>query len=147
MTDVIETILLEEGEVIITNRRAVIGTASYALSDIISVRMTKDSSTIGCFVAALLGGGFLLGLFSFVSTQYSSEICSSAFIVGGAAIIIALLVPPNYILQIRSMSGRVYTLKSIDVDYLRRIVDAIDGAMAHGRSFEKRSLINQGTNN
>lgn len=142
MNDVSETILLEEGEVIITNRRAVIGSASHPLSDIISVRMTKDSSTIGCFSAALLGGAVLIGLFSFISTQYSREILLGAFLIAGAAIIISLLVPPNYILQIRSKTGRVYTVKSTDVDYLRRIVDA----MAYGRSYGGQSLLNQGMN-
>jgi|SRR5688572_6008533 len=142
MNEVSETILLDEGEVIITNQRAVIGSASHALSDIISVRMTKDSSVIGCFAAALLGGAILIGFFSFVSTQYSREIFLGALVLAGAAIIVALLVPPNYILQIKSRSGRMYTLKSVDVDYLRRIMDA----MAYGRSFERQSLVNQSMN-
>jgi len=141
MSNISEPILLEEGDVIITSRRAIIGTETYPLSDIISVRITKDSSTIGCLFAVMLSGAFFLGMLSFITTQYSSEIRLSAFIVGGAALIIALLVPPDYILQIRSMSGKFSTLRSINVDYLRRVADALEGAMTPGQSFGKGSLV------
>ncbi len=129
MNDVGEITILEEADVKITTLRAVIGIKTYVLSDLISVRMTKESSMVGCLIAALFSGGLLLGLFSFVSATYNLEYCSAAFIILAAALVVALLAQPNYILQIRSVSGKSDILQSMDEDYLRRIVDAIDEAM------------------
>jgi len=133
MNDVRERIILEEGEIKITNRRVVIGANTYALSDVISVRLTKDRSGIGCAIAGFIGVGLLLGLASLVSTIYNSEICLTGIISLGAAVVVALLAPPNYVLQIRSMSGKADILRSMDEDYLKRIVDAMNNAIIRRR--------------
>ena len=133
MNDLRERIILEEGEIKITDRRVVIGTNTYALSDVISVRLTKDRSGIGCAIAALIGVGILLGLFSLASTIYNSELCLTGIISLGAAVVVALLAPPNYTLQLRSMSGKADILRSMDEDYLKRIVDAINNAIIRRR--------------
>src|SRR5258705_14011881 len=129
MNNVRERTILEEGDIKITNLRAVIGTNTYLLTDVISVGMTKDRTGIGCAIAAFVGVGILLGLFSLVSEVYNSEICLTGIISLGAAVVVALLAPPDYILQIRSMSGKAEILRSMDEDYLRRIVDAINNAL------------------
>jgi hypothetical protein len=129
MNDVGEITILEEADVKITTLRAAIGTKTYVLSDLISVRMSKERSMVGCLVAALLSGGLLLGLFSFVSATYNLEYCLAAFIILGAALVVALLAQPNYILQIRSVSGKTDLLQSMDEEYFKRIVDAIEEAM------------------
>jgi len=129
MNDVGEITILEEADVKITTQRAVIGAKTYPLSDLISVRMTKEGSMVGCLIASLLSGGLLLGLFSLVSAAYNLEICLAAFIILGAALVVALLAQPNYILQIRSVSGRTDLLQSMDEEYFKRIVDAIEEAM------------------
>ena len=46
-----------------------------------------------------------------------------------AAVVVALLAPPTYILEISSMSGQAEILQSMDGDYLRKIVDAISDAI------------------
>ena len=129
MNNVRERTILEEGDVKITNLRAVIGPNTYPLTDLISVGMTKDRTAIGCAIAAFVGVGILLGLLSLVSEVYNSEYCLAGIISLGAAVVVALLAPPNYILQIRSMSGKAEILRSMDEDYLRRIVDAINNAL------------------
>ena len=129
MNNVRERTILEEGDVKITNRRVVIGPNTYPLTDLISVGMTKDRTAIGCAIAAFVGVGILLGLLSLVSEVYNSEYCLAGIISLGAAVVVALLAPPNYILQIRSMSGKAEILRSMDEDYLRRIVDAINNAL------------------
>ena len=91
--------------------------------------MTRDRTAIGCAIAAFVGVGILLGLFSLVSEVYNSEYCLAGIISLGAAVVVALLAPPNYILQITSMSGKAEILRSMDEDYLRRIVEAINNAM------------------
>jgi hypothetical protein len=129
MNNVRERTILEEGDVKITNRRVVIGPNTYPLTDLISVGMTKDRTAIGCAIAAFVGVGILLGLFSLISEVYNSEYCLAGIISLGAAVVVALLAPPNYILQIRSMSGKAEILRSMDEDYLKRIVDAINNAL------------------
>jgi len=131
MNDVGEITILEEADVRITNLRAVIGTKTYALSDVISVRMTKEGSIVGCLIAALISGALLLGLFSLVSATYNSGYCFTAFIFLGAAIVVALLAQPTYNIQIRSLSGNEDILQSMDGDYLKRIVDAINDAIVY----------------
>ena len=131
MNDVHERTILEEGDVKITNRRVVIGIKTHALSDVISVRMTQDRSGIGCAIAALIVVGILLGVFSLVSTSFNSELFLTGIISLGGAVVVALLAPPNYVLQLRSMSGKADILQSTDRDYLRRIVNAINDAVGY----------------
>jgi hypothetical protein len=122
MNDAGEIIILEEGNVKITNRKAIVGMKSYPISDIVSVGITRDATMVGCLIVALIIGGLLLVLFSYRA---------AAFIFLGAAAVVALLAQPNYIVQIRSMSGSADVLHSIDRDYLTRIVDAINRALAY----------------
>lgn len=122
MNDVGEITILEEGDVRITNRRAVLGTKTYAIADIIAVGIKRDTSLLGCLIIGLIGVGLLLGLFSYTAL---------AFIFFGSAVVVVLLAQPNYIMQIRSMSGNADILHSIDQDFLRRVVDAINEAKAH----------------
>jgi hypothetical protein len=128
MNESSERTILEEGDIKITNQRAIIGTKTYALSDLIYARITKDSSLGGCTIIVFVSLGVVLELFTLLSPIYNLEIQIVAFICFGAAIV-ALLVPPNYVLQIRSLSGQVSILRSMDEYYLRRIVDAINNAI------------------
>jgi hypothetical protein len=130
MNDVGEITILEEVDVKITTQRAVIGAKTYTLSDLISVRITREGSMVGCLLAALLSSGLLLGLYSLVSAAYNLQICLAAFIILGAALVVALLAQPNYILEIRRVSGKTDLLQSMDAEYFRRIVDAIEEAMS-----------------
>ena len=122
MNDTGEITILEEGDVRITNRKAILGTKTYAIPDIISVGIKRDTSLLGCLIIALIGGGLLLGLFSY-------EALAVIFI--GSAVVIVLLAQPNYIMQIRSMTGNTDILHSIDQDFLKRVVDAINAARAY----------------
>jgi hypothetical protein len=122
MNDVGEIIILEEGDVKITHRKAIIGAKTYAISDIVSVGIKRDASMVGCVIIALISVGLLLGLFSY-------QVAALIFL--GAAAVVALLAQPSYIVQIRSISGSADILHSIDQEYLKRVVDAINDALAY----------------
>jgi hypothetical protein len=122
MNDAGEITLLEEGNVKITNRKAIVGMKSYPISDIVSAGIKRDATMVGCLIVALISGGLLLVLFSYQTI---------AFLLFGAAVVVALLGQPNYIVRIRSMTGTADILHSIDQDYLNRIVDAINRAVAY----------------
>src|SRR5687768_13662842 len=96
MNDAGEITLLEEGNVKITNRKAIVGMKSYPISDIISAGIKRDATMVGCLIVALISGGLLLVLFSYHTI---------AFLLFGATAVVALLAPPNYIVRIRSMTG------------------------------------------
>jgi len=128
MNESIETVILEEGEIRITNRRVIIGTKSYPLADVNSVRIAKVGSTAGCVTAVLMGVGVMLGVLSFASQSNSSEYGVAALLIIASALVVMLTAKPNYTIQIRSKSGRADILESMDQEYLKRILDALDSA-------------------
>lgn len=140
MNDVRETIILEEGDVKITSERAIVGTKTYAISDIISVSIKRDSSMVGCLIIALISGAFLLGL---LSMGGGSGYRVTAFIFLGSAAVVALLAQPNYIVQIRSIAGSTDILHSMDQDYLQRVVQAINDALAYKSTDHRVTMVAQ----
>lgn len=136
MNDISEITILEAGEIKITNLRAVVGTETYAISNIFSVRMTKEGSMFGCLVAALISIGVLLGLFAIVSdtiseTDSSRYFLTFAFICLSSALVVALTARPNYIIQVSGPSGNFDILQSNNKDYLTNIVEAINDAILY----------------
>lgn len=140
MKDVRETTILEEGEVTITSARAIIGTKTYAISDILSATLTRDSSMVGCLILTLISGAFLLGL---LSLGGGSGYRVAAFIFLGAAIVVGILAQPSYIVQIRSVSGNTDVLRSMDQDYLQRVVDAINDALMYRSTEREVQMVTQ----
>lgn len=126
MNQIEEVTILEANNVKVTNQRAVIGTKTYSLSDDVSAGIVKDRSMVGCLMGALITGALITGLLSFANPEISSAFRIAAAILFGAAIIVAVLAQPNYILQITSGSVKADVLQSMDRDYLEAIVDAID---------------------
>lgn len=140
MKDVRETTILEEGEVRITNARAILGTKTYAISDILSVTITRDSSMVGCLILTLISGAFLLGL---LSLGGGSGYRVAAFIFLGAAIVVGILAQPSYIVQIRSVSGNTDVLRSMDQDFVQRVVEAINDALLYRSTEREVQMVTQ----
>ena len=143
-----EITILETGNIKITNLRAVVGPHSYPISNIMTVRITKEGSAFGCLVVSLISIGLLVGLFAIVSdtiseTDYSQYLLMAAFICVSSALVVALTAQPNYTIQIRGPFGDLEVLQSNDKNYLEIIVDAINDAIlyeANGRREELQQL-------
>ena len=130
MNQIDEVTILESNNVRVTNQRAVIGAKTYSLSDDVSAGIVKDRSMVGCLIGALIIGALITGLLSFANPEISSGFRITAAILFGAAIIVAVLAQPNYILQITSGSVKADVLQSMDKEYLETIVNAINGVAA-----------------
>ena len=67
----------------------------------------------------------------------------AAFIFLGAAIVVGILAQPSYIVQIRSVSGNTDVLRSMDQDYLQRVVDAINNALMYRSTEREVQMVTQ----
>ena len=76
MTETIETSILEEGNVKITNLRAIIGTKTYAMSNVTSVNMGKNKPSDT--PRTIAGIGMLVAIGAFVSIEDFSGVYLSA---------------------------------------------------------------------
>jgi hypothetical protein len=131
MNDVMETTILEEYDIKITNLRARVGTETYNLANITSARIIKERSVLNLFILALIGLSLLIGLFSLGSSIYSRSLGITAFTILGGALVIALTAQPTYHLMITSGLGTTDILQSMDEDYVKRIHEAIRYAITH----------------
>lgn len=118
-----EKTYLNQGNVVVTNTRVVIGGKTYAMTNVTSVSMAKQSSsilppviaiTVGVIIAAIVGGTF-------------GNIIAVASIIGGLVLLFTR--KPNYVVKIGSASGESDALISNDQDYVQKIVNALNQAI------------------
>jgi hypothetical protein len=134
-----EQVILEEGQVRITNLRAILGPKTYAMSNITSVTMAKSQPGTCLPFALLLGGAALLALFllsaySALSSPRTTDAPSWILLVVGAiSLAIGIIVhrgaKPDYIVKIGSASGESNALSSRDRASIERIVGAMNQAI------------------
>jgi hypothetical protein len=127
MNEVSETTILEEGNVKITNLRAIISTKTYAMSNVTSVNLSKKSDSNAPLFLIL--GGILLGMIGLTNVRdYIGCLILAVLLVGGG-ILASKTAKPTYTVQIGSASGESNILESQDVDHIKRIVDAMNDAI------------------
>lgn len=128
MNELYETTILQEGLVRITNQRTLIGTQMYPLSDIKSVNVTRRGRSTRPLWVLLLGGVLLL--WSLIDqTGFYHDLFGLGFVVTIAALVLAWLEKPSYVIQIRSGSGIRDILGSTDLSFIQRIVGAMNAAL------------------
>jgi hypothetical protein len=147
-----ETIFYQDGSVLITNARAVLGARTYAMSNITSVTpaVIPADRTFGIIIAIL---GFLLtgccGLVSLggltllfgdssgnTSTAIGGNIFIGLFVLLGLAILglgifFAIREKPTYFVRIGSASGESDALASKNYPYISKIVSSMNEAIVH----------------
>ena len=123
-----EMTILQEGLVRITNRRTLIGTQSYSMSDIKSVtiaRRAKNTRPIW-----LLLPGVLLLLWSIIDqTGYYREFFNWGVVLSILSLTLLVMAKPSYVIRIRSNAGFHDILGSTDLSYIQRIVAAMNQGM------------------
>ena len=132
-----------DGVIQITNARAVLGGKSYAMANITSVGIWErpPDRTPG---VALTVGGLVTGLCACCPAlgtlgSHDSDVAGFGilFVVVGllglvmliAGIAIAATAKPSYVMRLGSASGEIDALISKDLDYVQRIVDAVNKAI------------------
>ena len=131
MADSKETTILQDGFVKITNRRTLIGTVSYSMSDIRSVRLTKRAKNYKPLWLVI--PGFLLIFWSVIDqTGQFFEFFNIGIVLIIVSIALVLTAKPTYAVQIGRASGDHSILRSTDLTIIQRIVDAMGHVIKHG---------------
>ncbi len=120
----VETTILQEAGVTISNARAVFPTKTYAMAQISSVSMAKTKTNGGLVVLGVL---FALGGLAFIGNQI--VVALIGILIGAGLLYLALR--PKYAVLISSSSGEGHALVSGDRALIERVVTAINDAMIH----------------
>jgi hypothetical protein len=124
-----EMTILQEGLVRITNRRTLIGTQTYFMSEIKSVTIARRAKSTR--PVWLLLPGVLLLLWSIVDqTGYYREFFNWGIVLSVLSLTFMVLGKPSYVIRIRSNAGFQDILGSTDRSYIERIVAAISQGIA-----------------
>jgi hypothetical protein len=131
MTELSEITILQEGLVKVTNQRTVIGTISYSISDIKAVRVTSRSKDIKPLWLTI--PGILLIAWSLIDqTAQFMELFNIGIALIATGVAVVLIAKPTYAIQIGSAAGEHSILRSRDPNFIQRIVDAMNHAIAPG---------------
>lgn len=124
-----ERTFLQEGLVKITNRRALIGTQTYQVSEIMSVTVTRRTKSKRPIWVLIVGALFILWSV-FDQTGYYSEFFNWGIVLVLIGLALAITAKPAYVIQIRSASGVSNILGSTNLSYIQRIVGAMNQAIS-----------------
>jgi len=128
MNEVKEQTILQEGLVKVTNLRTIIGTQTFSISQIKSVRVTKQAKSYRPVWLAILG--VLLILWAYFDETGGF----AAFFAIGILLIVAamaiFMARPSYAVQIGISIGELSILSSSNLSFIQEIVKAINNAIA-----------------
>lgn len=129
MNELYETTILQEGLVRITNRRTLIGTQTYSMSDIKSVTVTRRARDVRPIWLVLVG--ILLLLWSIIDrTGYYRDFFNLGILLSVTGIVLVVMAKPSYVIQIRTASGIRDILGSTDPAFIQRIVGAMNDGIS-----------------
>jgi hypothetical protein len=125
----IETTTLQEGLVRITNRRMLVGTMTYWMSDIRSVSVTRQERSNRPVWLVIIGLFFLL--WSVIDqTGYYVEFFNIGTVLVIVGLALILVAKPTFALQIKGPFGGTSILRSTSRDYIERIAGAMNKVIA-----------------
>jgi Family of unknown function (DUF6232) len=123
-----EVSVYRDGNIQITNLRAILHDKTYAMANITSVStFRQDANTAPGIVLTILGGLVLLGGLGSNSAVGCALIFGLPMFVVG--LIIGIAAKHVYWVRIGSASGETNALRSNDRAYIQRIVDAMNEAI------------------
>jgi hypothetical protein len=129
MNDPKEIAILQEGPVKITNLRMLIGTETYKLSNITSAKFAKQPKSKRPLLFVIVG--VLLVLWSaFEETGSFGEFYNIGMTLIIVSVVFFSLSKPVYTVQIEGTSGERNILNFTDLSFVKRIVDAVNMAIA-----------------
>ena len=132
-----EMTILQEGLVRITNRRTLIGTQTYFMSEIKSVTIARRARNTRPIW--LLLPGLLLLLWSIVDqTGYYREFFNWGVVLSVLGLTLVVVAKSSYVIRIRGNAGFHDILGSTDRSYIERIVAAMNQGI--GGSVEAASV-------
>lgn len=138
MKEIREITILKEGKVKITNQRAILGTKTYALSKLASVRVYKDEPKLFLPVFYLLIAATCSVLVALSNMDdYSHFLTNGLYIAIVVFLFFLLSRKTKHSLRIRSSTGEMMIWVTNDRDSGERIVTAIHKAISLQESFNQ----------
>jgi hypothetical protein len=129
-----ETTIYQQGEVHITNLRAVFHTKTYAISNITSVDSQRIEAS-GCAPAFLVILGIFLALFGIgAATGRNGDAGDIVMIIIGAVMVfggayVSRTAKPTYAVNLTTAAGEVKAYTSADETTIKNIVEALNNAI------------------
>lgn len=121
-----ETTYLNENNVLVTSTRIVAGGQTYVLNGVTSVRIANEPAPITASVI-FIGAAILLLVFAFSARSFGTGIVGLAS--GIVGYFVTKASKPTYILVLRTASGEVRAVSSLDKARIQRIHDSITAAV------------------
>lgn len=132
MQAVNETIFLKEGNVKITNLRAIIGTKTYSLAHIASVRLQVNEPGLFLPIFFMVVVGVFLALIALTDLQNLSHLLQTGFYIFIVTFLLFFLSrKTKYSVRVKSSAGELNILEANDRRQVERIVKAMEAALIH----------------
>jgi cbb3-type cytochrome oxidase subunit 1 len=130
MTHVGEINILKEKDVKITNERAIIGTKTYAISEVTSVSMDVNEPKLFLPIFFIVIAGVCSVLIALSDMREYSEFLTTSLYLGIAGLLFFIFSQKTkYSVRIRSASGELKVLETFDKEHVERIVKALNEAI------------------
>ena len=130
MNDASEITILKEGNVKITNVRAVIGTKSYAISNMTSVRMDVNEPKMFLPVFFTVNMGICSVLIGISNMEAYAQCLQTGLYASITGILLFLISrKTKYSVHITGTAGELRILEANDKDYVERIVHSMHQAI------------------
>ena len=126
-----EITILQELNVKITDRRLLIGTESYGISNILSAQFIRQARNKKPLL--WIAVGILLALWGSVPEGPSIEFFNIGIVIVIVATLVFLLVKPSYTIQIETPSNKFGILNIADPSLTKRIVHALNQAIVRNK--------------
>lgn len=130
MNDVSEITILKEGNVKITNSRAIVGFNTYAISKITSVNMRVNEPKLFLPVFFTVNMGICSVLIAVSNMEaYAQCLQTGVYAVITGTLLFLISRKTKYSVYIKSATGERRILEANDKDYVERIVKALHEAI------------------
>ena len=130
MTHVSEINILKEKDVKITNERAIIGTKTYAISEITSVSMDVNEPKLFLPIFFIVTAAVCSVLIALTDMRAYSECLETSIYLGIAGLLFFIFSQKTkYSVRIRGASGELKVLEAVDREHVERIVKAMNAAI------------------
>ena len=136
MKELPEITILKEGSIKITNKRAIMGMKTYALSKLVSVHVHVDEPRLFLPVFYMLLAGVCSALVAVSNMDdYSHFLTNGLYIAIIGFLFFLLSRKTKYSVRVRSAAGEMTIWVTNDMDSAERIVAAINKAISLQESF------------
>ena len=136
MKEIREITILKQGNIKITNKRAIMGMKTYALSKLASVRVHEDEPKLFLPVFYMLIAAICSALVALSNMNEYSHFLTNGFYIAIIGFLFFLLSrKTKYSVRVRRAGGEMTIWATNDMESAERIVDAITKAISLQESF------------